>query len=77
MALKEAKMKLWFLEENSTRHRIVRLSAEEHSKFEYLGDLDDDGLHAYLKRVDPKMDVEKNVKMLNYFGYLHLFIIKS
>jgi hypothetical protein len=67
-------MKLWFLEEISQTHRIVRINAEEHSIFKYLGDLDDEALRGYLKEVDPKMDVEKNVKMLKYFGYLHLLV---
>ncbi len=68
-------MKIWISDTQAQSHRIIKLNCEEHSNFTYLGDFDDDELRAFYLEVQPDMDVEKNVKLLNYYGYLHLFII--
>ena len=68
-------MKIWISDTQNPSHRLVRLNCEEHSDYEYLGDLSDDELRAFYLEVQPDMDIEKNVKLLNYYGYLHLFIL--
>ena len=69
-------MKIYICDENTPTHRIVKLNAEEHSHFEYLGDLDDDELREFLKSVKDDIDIEKNLKLMKYYGYLHIFVIK-
>ena len=68
-------MKIWIHDTQSITHRIVKLNCEAHSDFKYLGDLDDDALREFLKSVQESLDIEKNVKLLHYYGYLHLFVI--
>lgn len=67
-------MKIWILDAKSSTHRIVRLNCEEHSNFEFLGDLSDDEIREFLRELQEDIDVEKNLKLIKYFGYLHLFI---
>jgi len=67
-------MKLWMNNTKITTHHIVKLHAEEHSSYEYVGDLDDAKLREFLLNLQQDMDVDKNIKLLNYYGYLHLFI---
>ena len=68
-------MKLWISDEKAPTHRLVRLHAEQHSNYNYLGDLNDDEITALFKEIKPDLDFEENLKMLKYFGYLHLFAI--
>jgi len=68
-------MKIWIEDTNTPSHRLVRLNCEEHSDYTYLGDLNDTELREFFLEVQSDMDVEKNVKLLHYYGYLHLFII--
>lgn len=68
-------MKIWIDKKQSKSHTQVKLHCEQHSGFEYLGDVDNDELAKYLVELQADIDVEKNVKLLNYYGYLHLFII--
>lgn len=68
-------MKLWMKEEITPTYRNVRFNGEEHSDFSYLGDLDDEAMKTLFKEINPKLDLEKNLKMIKYFGYLHLFVI--
>jgi len=68
-------MKIWIEDTNTPSHRLVRLNCEEHSDYTYLGDLNDAELREFFLEVQSDMDVEKNVKLLHYYGYLHLFII--
>ncbi len=67
-------MKLWINKTKTPTHLIVKLHAEEHSGYEYVGDLDTDKLKKFLQELQKDMDVDKNIKLLNYYGYLHLFI---
>jgi hypothetical protein len=53
------------------------MNCEKHSDFNYLGDLDDVELEAFFLSVDKTMDVSKNMKLIKYYGYLHLFVIKK
>ena len=70
-------MKIWISEENAASHRLVRFNCEEHSDYRYLGDLSDAELSAFFTEIKPDIDVEKNLKLIKYFGYLHIFIIKK
>jgi len=68
-------MKIWISDIKSDTHRNIRLNCEEHSNFQFLGDLSDNELKCFLLEAKPDLDVEKNIHLLHYFGYLHLFII--
>jgi len=70
-------MKLWISEENTPTHRLVRFNCEEHSDYRYVGDLDDEALKAFFLEIKPDIDAEKNLKLIRYFGYLHIFVIKK
>ena len=67
-------MKLWISDTKTPTHRLVKLHAEQHSSYEYLGDLDDNELKTFLLSLQKDINIDKNVKLLNYYGYLHLFI---
>jgi len=68
-------MKIWIEDTNTPSHRLVRLNCEEHSDYTYLGDLNDAELREFFLEVQSDMDIEKNIKLLHYYGYLHLFVI--
>ncbi len=68
-------MKIWIFDTQTPTHRLIRLNCEDHSGYEYLGDLDENELRAFFLEVQEDMDVEKNIQLIKYFGYLHLFII--
>jgi len=70
-------MKLWILDENTDTHRIVRFSTETHSELSYFGDLDDEEIKNFIKEINPKLDFEHQLKLLKYFGYLHMFVGKK
>ena len=67
-------MKIWIHDTKTPTHRIIKLNCEEHSNFTFLGDLDDDEIRGFFKSVSSKIDIEKNLKLIHYYGYLHLFI---
>jgi len=68
-------MKIWISDTQTPSHRLVRLNCEEHSDYKYLSDLDDSELSDYFLSLQEDMDIEKNIKLLKYYGYLHLLII--
>ncbi len=68
-------MKIWISDTQTSSHRLVRLHCEEHSDYKYFGDLDDNELRDYLISIQDDMNIEKNIKLIKYYGYLHLFII--
>ena len=70
-------MKIWINDTQTTSHRLVRLNCEEHSDHKYLGDFDDNELGVFFLKLKDDIDVEKNIKLLKYYGYLHLFIISK
>jgi len=70
-------MKIWMQDTQNSSHRLVRLNAEEHSDYHYDGEFYDEDLKAFLITLQADMDVEKNSKLLAYYGYLHLFIINK
>ena len=70
-------MKIWISDTQTSSHRLVRLNCEEHSDYKYLGDLDDDELRDFFLSLQGDIDVQKNMKLIKYYGYLHLFIIQK
>ncbi len=70
-------MKIW-IEDNSTpTHHIIYLSKEGRQDLRFLGDYDDKALRSYFETLGSAIDIEKNLKLLHYFGYLHLFVKKE
>ena len=70
-------MKIWILDTQTPTHRLVRLNCESHSNYKYFGDLDDKELTTFFLELQDNINVEKNLKLLKYYGYLHLFIISK
>ena len=67
-------MKIWISDTQTQSHRLVRFNCEVHSDYSYLGDLNDSELRVFLLELQEDMDVDKNIKLIKYYGYLHLFI---
>jgi len=66
-------MKIWKLDTQTPTHNIVRLNCEDHSDMVYAGEfLDDDALKKFFLSLDEDIDVDKNIKLIKYYGYLHL-----
>ncbi|MGB5965127.1 MAG: hypothetical protein WBF77_04550 [Sulfurimonadaceae bacterium] len=70
-------MKLWIKDTSTITHYIIYFTGENAEGTEYLGDLDSDGFKAYLAALSPKIDLEKNLKLIQYYGYLHVFAKKE
>jgi len=70
-------LKIWVSDSQTNSYRNVKLNCEEHSNYKYLGDLNDDDLKAFFLELQDDIDVDKNMKLLKYYGYLHLFIISK
>jgi hypothetical protein len=68
-------MKIWISDTQTPSHRLVRLNCEEHSDYSYLGDLSDEAVRVFFVEIKDDIDTEKNLKLLKYYGYLHLFVI--
>ena len=68
-------MKLWINDIETKTHRLIKLNMLEHSDYKYLGEFNDMSLEKFFLEVQSDMDVQKNIKLLNYYGYLNLFII--
>ena len=68
-------MKIWISDTQTPTHRLVRFHCEEHSDYKYLGDLNDAEIKSFFLELQESMDVEKNLKLIKYYGYLHLFMI--
>lgn len=70
-------MKLWFKDTSTTTHHIIYFTGENAQNTVYLGDLDDAAFKEYLLTLSSKIDIEKNLKLIHYFGYLHIFAKKE
>mgnify|MGYP006863445609 CR=1 FL=1 len=68
-------MKIWISDTQTPSHRLIRLNCEEHSDYHYLGDLNESELSSYFLDLKDDMNVDKNIKLLTYYGYLHIFLI--
>jgi hypothetical protein len=67
-------MKIWISQTDTNTYKLIKLSCEQHSNYEYLGDLSSEELRNFFKELKDDIDIEKNIHLLEYFGYLHLFI---
>ena len=70
-------MKLWIKDTSTATHHILYFTKESSENTKYFKELDDDGFKHYLTTLSPKIDVEKNLKLIHYFGYLHIFAKKE
>jgi len=70
-------MKLWLYKEQTPTYLTVKLHCEEHSSYTYVGDLNEEEIKQLLLQFDPTIDTQKNLKLLSYYGYLHLFVLKK
>lgn len=70
-------MKIWISDTQVPAYRLVKLNCEEHSDYKYHGNLNDDELKKLFLELQDDMDVAKNIKLIKYYGYLHLFIINK
>lgn len=68
-------MKIWISDTQTSSHRLIKLNCEEHSDYKYLGNLEDNELKDFFISLKNDIDIEKNIKLIKYYGYLHLFII--
>jgi len=68
-------MKIWMKDTKTSTHRLVRLNCEEHSDYKYVGDFNDDELKSFFLEIQDDIEIQKNMKLIKYYGYLHLFII--
>ena len=70
-------MKLWIKDTSTATHHIIYFTKESSENTQYFKDFNDDEFKTYLSTLSPKIDVEKNLKLINYFGYLHIFAKKE
>ena len=70
-------MKIWTQDLSTATHIIMKLNCEKHSDSVYLGDLSDTEIQEYFKQLSSKIDTQKNIKLLRYYGYLHLFAARA
>jgi len=70
-------MKLWIKDTSTASHHILYYTKESSENTQYFKDLDDEEFKTYLATLSPTIDVEKNLKLIHYFGYLHIFAKKE
>jgi len=69
-------MKIWISDTQTASYRNIKLNCEEHSNYLYAGEFkNDDELREFFLDLQEDIDLEKNIKLIKYYGYLHLFII--
>ena len=74
---KIAPMKLWIKDTSTPTHHIIYYTTEPSENVRFFKELDDEGFKAYLRSLSSKIDVEKHLKLISYFGYLHIFAKKE
>jgi len=70
-------MKLWIKDTSTASHHILYYTKENSENTEYVKQFDDEAFKTYLATLSPTIDVEKNLKLIHYFGYLHIFAKKE
>ena len=68
-------MKIWISDINTATHRLIKLNCEDHSDYSYAGDFNDEELKNFFLEIQNDIDIEKNMKLIKYYGYLNLFLI--
>jgi len=69
-------MKIWISDSQTQTHRLIKIHCENHSDYFYVGDLDDVALREFFRSIEDK-NIQKNIDLLKYYGYLNLFVIKQ
>jgi len=69
-------MKIWISDSQTQTHRLIKIHCENHSNCVYVGDLDEIALREFFRSIEDK-NVQKNIDLLKYYGYLNLFVIKN
>ena len=67
-------MNIWISKTITPTYKLIKLHCEQHSNYEYLGDLNDTELEKFFLDLKGDINVQKSIKLLHYFGYLHLFV---
>ena len=75
--VKIARMKLWIKDTSTTTHHILYFTTEDSENVRFFKEFDEDAFKAYLKSLSETIDFEKQMKLINYFGYLHVFAKKE
>ena len=70
-------MKLWIKNTSTPSHHIIYFTTEASENVQFFKDVDENGFKDYLKSLSSEIDVEKHLKLINYFGYLHIFAKKE
>lgn len=70
-------MKIWIENKSTPTHHIIYLSREGREGASFLGEYDDNEIRGYFGSISTTVNVEKNLKLLHYFGYLHIFAKKE
>ena len=70
-------MKLWHKNTSTETHHIIYFTTESAENTSYLGEFDEASFGAYLTKLSPSIDTAKNLKLITYFGYLHIFAKKE
>jgi len=70
-------MKLWIKDSSTLTHHIIYINSEALHGLTFIGDLDDTALTAYLQALSSKLNIEKNLKLIHYFGYIHIYAKKE
>jgi len=70
-------MKLWIKDTSTQSHHIIYFTKESSENTRFFRELDDDSFKTYLTTLSPTIDVEKQLKLIHYFGYLHIFTKKE
>ena len=74
LKLYTSNMKLWIMDTNTPTHRLVRIKCENQLGYSYLGNLNEEEIKEFILSIKED-DIQKNMKLLKYYGYLHLFSI--
>ena len=70
-------MKLWIKDTSTDTHHIIYFTKEASENVVFFDEYDDESFIAYLATLSPAIDGEKNLKLIHYFGYLHIFAKKE
>lgn len=70
-------MKLWIRDTSTPTHHIIYLTGENAQDTTFLDDFNDAGFLEYLHGLSPLIDAQKHLKLIRYFGYLHIFAKKE
>jgi len=70
-------MKLWIRDTSTPSHHIIYLTGEDAQDTTFLDDFSDESFLRYIESISPLIDAQKHLKLIRYFGYLHIFAKKE